>query len=142
MPSFIDVITILVSDVAKSKEFYTELLGFQVVDPFTAPDGEFVWLRSDKRSASIALQDASKRDSKPTQADIPQASGGLMLGFVVEDAEKAYAEWQDRGVELRTEVVDMGKGRTFGAKDPDGNYLQVFDVYPKFQEIQRKLGLD
>jgi len=117
-------------------------LGFQVVEQFSSPDGDFFWLRSEKRGTSIALQDAAKRENKPTQADIPERSGGLMLGFVVEDAEATYNHWKDKGIEFRTEVVDMGKGRTFGVKDPEGNYVQVFDVYPKFREIQRQLGLD
>ena len=62
MPSsYIDVITILASDVDKTVAFYTELLGFQVVEPFSRPEGGFMWLRSEKRSASIAVYDVAKR---------------------------------------------------------------------------------
>lgn len=39
-------------------------------------------------------------------------------------------------------MFDMGKGMTFGAKGPAGSYIQVFDVYPKFAEIQKQIGLD
>ena len=142
MPAHIDLVTIFTTDVAKTRDFYVDLLGFEVVDPFTSPDGSFVWLRSKKRSSSIAIQDSRRRNTKPTQAGIPTASGGLMLGFVVEDAEAAYNDWKDKGVTFRTDVVDMGKGMTFGVKDPAGNYLQIFDVHPKFQELQKQMGLD
>ncbi|MFF4214151.1 VOC family protein [Streptomyces sp. NPDC001796] len=142
MAAHLDVVTILVDDMERTKAFYTDLLGFTQVDQFTSPTGDFAWLRSHKRSSSIVLQDVAGRADKPTQADIPEASGGLMLGFVVEDAEESYKRAHDGGYEIRTPVVDMGKGRTFGVKDPAGTYVQLFDVYPKFQEIQRQLGLD
>ena len=60
----------------------------------------------------------------------------MQLGFVVEDADAVYRDWQSKSVELRTEVVDMGQGRTFGAKDPAGNYIQIYHVYRQTQEIQ------
>ncbi|WP_017559840.1 VOC family protein [Nocardiopsis baichengensis] len=140
--SRLDLVTILVRDMERTKAFYTGLLGFSVVERFTSPDGTFVWLRSARSGSSIALQDAAARSEKPTQADIPEAGGGLMLGFAVEDAELAHKAAVDSGFDTRTGVVDMGKGRTFGLRDPEGNYIQVFDVYPEFQEVQRKLGLD
>jgi len=34
------------------------------------------------------------------------------------------------------------KGRTFGARQPEGNYVQVFGAYPKFREIQNQLDLE
>ncbi len=142
MPPYIDVVTIFASDVKQTAAFYTDLLDFQVVEPFTSPAGDFIWLRSEKRSASIAVQNMRGRKAKPVQADVPPKSGGLMLGFYVDDATALYKEWKDKGVELRTEPFDMGKGMSFGAKDPAGNYLQLFDVYPKFLEMQKKMGLD
>jgi catechol 2,3-dioxygenase-like lactoylglutathione lyase family enzyme len=140
--TYVHLVTILVRDMPRTKEFYTELLGFEVVAPFTAPDGSFVWLKSERQGASIALQEAEKRYTKPVQADIPEQNGGLMLGFMVEDAEVAYKEFNAKGISLRTEVTDMGKGRTFGARDPEGNYIQIFDVYPQFREIQKQMGME
>lgn len=142
MLSHLDAVTIIANDVERTKAFYTDLLGFRVVPQFTAPEGDFVWLRSEKRSTSIIIQDVATRADKPTQADIPEASGGLMLGFAVDDAEVAHKTAAEGGYEIRTPVVDMVSGRTFGVKDPEGNYLQLFDVYPQVKEIQSQLGLD
>lgn len=142
MYSHLDAVTIIASDLERTKAFYSDLLGFAVVPQFTSPEGDFLWLRSEKRSSSILLQDVATRADKPTQADIPEASGGLMLGFAVDDAEAAHKAAHEGGYEIRTPVVDMGFGRTFGVKDPEGNYLQLFDVYPQAQEIQRQIGLD
>ncbi|GLF93010.1 VOC family protein [Streptomyces yaizuensis] len=141
MLSHLDAVTIIAGDVERTKAFYTDLLGFSVVPPFTSPEGDFVWLRSEERGSSIIVQDVATRADKPTQADIPVASGGLMLGFAVDDAEAAHRTALEGGYEIRTPVVDMGFGRTFGVKDPEGNYLQLFDVYPQVKELQRRLGL-
>ncbi|MGA4838177.1 VOC family protein [Streptomyces sp. G45] len=142
MRTHLDAVTIIATDLERTKSFYADLLGFREVPQFTMPDGQFVWMRSEKRSASILIQDEARRSDKPTQADIPVASGGLMLGFAVDDAEVAHKVAQDGGYEIRTPVVDMGSGRTFGVKDPEGNYLQLFDVYPQVKEMQQQLGLD
>ncbi|GAB3109587.1 hypothetical protein GCM10027160_08830 [Streptomyces calidiresistens] len=142
LTTHLDAVTILAEDVDRATAFYADLLGFTVVPQFTTPEGDFVWLRSHKRSTSIIIQDLATRADKPTQADIPVASGGLMLGFTVEDADAAYKTAQEGGYEIRTPVVDMGSGRTFGVRDPEGNYLQLFDVYPPVHDLQRRLGLD
>jgi predicted enzyme related to lactoylglutathione lyase len=138
------VVTILASDIHKTAAFYTELLGFEIVEPFSRPEGGFLWLRSEKRSSSIAIYDIAKRSTRPTVATIPVEPGGVMIGFCVDDATAVYEDWKARGVnvEIRTDMFDMGKGLTFGAKDPAGTYIQVFDVYPKYAEIAKQLGLD
>lgn len=87
MPFHLDLVTVLADDVPATAKFYTELLGFEVVEPSSTSDGSFVWLRSEKRSVSIAIQDVALRAPKPTLATIPESSGGLMLGFEVDDAE-------------------------------------------------------
>lgn len=140
--SHLDLVTILCKDIHKTTEFYVKFLGFSKVDEFSSPTGDFVWLRSDHMGSSIALQDARTRFVKPTLERIPVKSGGLMLGFPVDDASKVLEEWKTAGLETRTEMYDMKKGMTFGAFDPEGNYIQVFDVYPKFREIQRQLGFE
>lgn len=140
--SHLDLVTILCNNIEETKDFYVKRLGFSVVEPFSSPAGDFVWLRSDRLGSSIALQDASMRGSKPTLSEIPLTSGGLMLGFPVENAQAVYEEWKAEGIETRTEMFDMKKGMTFGASDPEGNYIQVFDVYPQFREIQKQLGLE
>lgn len=140
--SHLDLVTILCKDVEKTKDFYCDRLGFSVVEQFSSPNGDFVWLRSDRVGSSLALQQANQRFGKPTLAKVPVKSGGLMLGFPVENARDVYEEWTRDGLETRTDMFDMKKGETFGAYDPEGNYIQIFDVYPQFREIQRQLGLE
>jgi predicted enzyme related to lactoylglutathione lyase len=133
MTSHIGIITLLVSDMQRSKAFYTELLGFEDVPEFSSPAGDFLFLRSKTSGPNIALQDANV-----TTFGVPLARGGLMIGFAVEDADAVYRDWQARNVEITSEVGDIGAGRLFNAKDPDGNSIQVYHLYPQILEMQQQ----
>jgi hypothetical protein len=104
---------------------------------FSEPTGNFVFLHSKNGNANIAIQNVATR--KATQLGIPGENGGLMLGFVVEDAEAAYQEWLSKDIELRTELSDMGFGRTFGANDPSGTYIQIYDIIPQAQAVLKRI---
>jgi predicted enzyme related to lactoylglutathione lyase len=125
---------VLTSDTARSKTFYSELLGFEVVDPLSSPAGDFVYLHSKAGGTDIALQDASKQDY-----GVPQARGGIILSFAVDDADAVYSDWQSKSVEFLSEVFDMGAGRMFTAKDPDGNYVSIYHLHPQVLEMRKQM---
>jgi hypothetical protein len=64
-----------------------------------------------------------------------------MPGFAVDDAELAHNAAHYGGDEIRTPVVGMGSGSTFGVKDAEGDYLQLSDVCWQVKKIQRRPGL-
>lgn len=138
MISHIGLVTIFADDVAQTVSFYTELLGFEAIPMFSEPTGNFVFLHSKNGNANIAIQNVATR--KVTQLGIPEESGGLMLGFMVEDAEVAYQDWLSKDIELGTELSDMGFGRTFGANDPSGTYIQIYDVIPQAKAVLKQMG--
>jgi hypothetical protein len=72
---------------------------------------------------------------------VPLAHGGIIPGFEVEDADAIYQQWKAKSIELIGEVTDMGAGRTFTAKDPEGHYIQVFHLYPQVREMQKQTGM-
>lgn len=131
----IGILMVLVSDAARSRAFYSDLLGFDVVEALSSPGGDFVYLHSKGGNADIALQDASKQDY-----GVPTTRGGLIIGFAVDDADAVYQEWQSKSVEFLSDVFDMGAGRMFTVKDPDGNYIQVYHLYPQVLEMRKLLG--
>lgn len=136
MSSHLGLVMLLVRDMARTKAFYTDLLGFEVVQAFSSPDDDFIFLHSKNSSTNIALQDANKETY-----GVPVEHGGIILGFAVEDADAVYRDWQSKSVEILGEVGDMGAGRMFSAKDPDGNYIQVYHLYPQVQDMQKQMGL-
>ncbi len=64
MSSQLSLVTILARDMSRTKAFYTELLGFEVVPAFSSPAGDFVFLRSKTGNVDIALQDVAKKRSR------------------------------------------------------------------------------
>ncbi|HLI71170.1 MAG TPA: VOC family protein [Ktedonobacteraceae bacterium] len=134
MVSRLGLVMLLVDDVPACKAFYTEFLGFEVVKEFSSD--EFVLLYSKAGGTNIALQDASKETY-----GVSLARGGLTLGFTVEDADATYRDWQSKPVEILGEVIDIGAGRMFPIKDPAGNYLQIYHLYPQVRDMQKRIGL-
>ena len=134
MSSHLGLLMLLVSDVPRSKAFYTEYLGLEAVPQFSSD--EFVMLRSRTGGTSVALQDATKETY-----GVPQAHGGIIPGFEVDDADAVYQQWKAKSVEILGEVIDMGAGRMFTAKDPEGHYIQVYHLYPQIREMQKQMGM-
>ena len=128
------LLMLLVKDVPAAKAFYTENLGLEAVQEFSG--AEFVLLRSRSGGTNIALQDATKETY-----GVPQAHGGIIAGFEVDDADATYQQWKAKSIEIIGEVIDMGAGRTFTARDPEGHYIQVFHLYPQVREMQKQMGM-
>src|SRR5438128_9394785 len=79
---------------------YTELLGFDFVQAFSSPAGDFIFLHSKTGSTSIALQDANKETY-----GAPLEHGGIILGFAVEDADSVYRDWQSKSIEILLQLA-------------------------------------
>src|SRR5207245_11146342 len=96
----------------------------------------FVLLRPRTVATSLAWQAATTESY-----GVPLAHGGIIPGFEVEDADATYQQWKAKSVEILGEVTDMGAGRVFTAKDPEGHYIQVFHLYPQVREMQKQMGM-
>ncbi len=134
--SKVALIMLLVRDVPRSRAFYTERLGFEVVPEFSSPAGDFIFLHSPAGGPNLALQDASK---ETYGVPVPAQRGGIILGLAVDDVDAFHQAWQAKG-EASSPVVDMGAGRMFSVQDPDGNYLQVYSLHPPVAQRQQQLG--
>jgi catechol 2,3-dioxygenase-like lactoylglutathione lyase family enzyme len=55
MSTRLALVTILVQDMSRAKAFYTDLLGFEVMQDFSSPAGDFLFLHSRASEANIAL---------------------------------------------------------------------------------------
>lgn len=118
-----------VQDVEKAKDFYTEFLGMKLIPEFSSPS--FVFLQP-REGTPIALQDVAA-----LPPGVPAQPGGFELNLEVEDVDAAWQEWKAKGVEVLTEVTDMGAGRFFRAKDPEGHVLSVFQLYPQVKAMRQ-----
>jgi catechol 2,3-dioxygenase-like lactoylglutathione lyase family enzyme len=112
----LELVSIPVSDVDRSIEFYAEKVGFNLDhDNRVSDDLRFVQLTPRGSACSIAFG-VGLTDKEPGSI------GGLQL--VVSDADAARAELVERGVEV-SEVQEFPWGRFVFFNDPDGNGWSV-----------------
>ena len=109
-----------VGDVQKSKAFYTEILGMEVMEALSSPT--FVTLRP-AGGAMIGLQDKTASRLPPGKET---QSGSIELSFEVDDVDATWKHWQANNVEIVSEPLDLPFGRYFLAKDPEGHYLSAY----------------
>jgi catechol 2,3-dioxygenase-like lactoylglutathione lyase family enzyme len=129
----LELIIVPVTDVDRSKAFYTEKMGFNLdVDHRASEDFRVVQMTPPGSACSITI-------GKGVNASAPGSVQGLHL--VVTDIDAARAELVERGVEVG-EVVHFGAGgmvpgpdperRDYGSflffSDPDGNGWAVQEV--------------
>jgi uncharacterized protein YndB with AHSA1/START domain/catechol 2,3-dioxygenase-like lactoylglutathione lyase family enzyme len=111
----LELVPIPVSDLDRSKAFYTEVLGFVDDVDLTLGEGvRFTQLTPPTSACSIMLS-----TGLPFEASPPGSLRWLHL--VVKDIKVARDELIARGVEM-DEIVDVGSGVLYsGFSDPDGN---------------------
>ncbi|WP_218311259.1 VOC family protein [Alteromonas antoniana] len=120
-------VAIICSDYPKSRQFYTEVLGFTVIAEnyrearqsykcdLGLPDGTQIEL--------FSFPDAPKRPSRP------EAQGLRHLAFNVNDLDAAIASLHSHAIECEPVRVDeyTGKRFTFFA-DPDDLPLELYEM--------------
>lgn len=112
MRDSIAIVSVPVSDQAKAKAFYTDVLGFSVVsDNPMGPQQRWVQLEPSGGGASITLV---------TWFESMKPGGQQGLVLTTGDIDARRAELAARGVEI-SEVQSQPWGRFATFRDPDGN---------------------
>ena len=120
-------IAIICSDYARSKAFYTEILGLPIV-------AETYRVERDSHKLDLAVGGVYQLElfSFPAplpRVNSPEAACLRHLAFEVRDVEHAVAELRARGVEVEPIRVDDLTGRKFTFfKDPDGLPLELYQA--------------
>src|SRR5690242_12141490 len=118
----LEVVVIPVTDVDRSKRFYSEQLGFNVDVDTSVGDMRVVQLTPPGSGCSVTIG--------PLVVDeVPESSARLQL--CVTDIGAARAQLLERGVEVG-EIVHFAGGGAYDSfaffKDPDGNNWGVQEV--------------
>lgn len=119
-------IAIIASDYSRSKQFYTEVLGFQILaEHFRAERNSY---KLDLISASdIQLELFSFPDS-PARVTSPEACGLRHLAFAVEDIDESVRHLAARGISTEPVRIDEYTGKRFCFfRDPDGLPLELYE---------------
>ena len=113
---------ISVRDIARSRRFYEEMLGFKVVWEYHFPDRELLFMGN----GSVVVEFL--------QTDSALADGPLNhLSILVDDVERAKAELESKGVKFETELLldaDLyPRGEKFANfRGPDNERLQLEQI--------------
>jgi lactoylglutathione lyase len=126
----LEYVGIRVTDFDRSLRFYTEQLGLKELRRKDArADGLGIW---------VVLQDAASGQQielnwypEGSRHGVPYVAGeGLdHLGFVVDDVAEAYERLVAAGAEPAMPPAEY-EGLTACVKDPDGNWIEVYQKTP------------
>jgi catechol 2,3-dioxygenase-like lactoylglutathione lyase family enzyme len=108
---------ILLTDIARSIEFYTKKLGFEV--DFLYEDF-YAGIIKDGYSIHLKLGKPSTEERKKKNED-----EDLDIVFSVEKVEDLYTELVNKSVEITQPLCDRPYGKEFYIADPDG-YILAF----------------
>ncbi len=137
----IDHTALSVPDMDKALDFYSGVLGFEVLMNFAWPSGakpldDLVGLPdSASKVAMLKLGDTKLEifqyqnpEGKPQNADRPVCDHGIIhLCLAVSDIRDEYARLEAAGVRFNSEPIDMGKETCVYGRDPFGNVLELIE---------------
>ena len=118
-------VAIIVSDYPKSRAFYVDKLGFEVVRENYRPARRDYKLDLRLGDAELELFGIPQSPERPSY---PEARGLRHLAFQVDDVDSAVEWLKARGIECEDVRLDefTGKRMTF-FKDPDGLPLEIHE---------------
>jgi catechol 2,3-dioxygenase-like lactoylglutathione lyase family enzyme len=108
----VDFVSFLTQDLARAKQFYTEVLGLEV-----ETEGESD-MELNCGQVTLDIFDPSSIG----QPFVPSPAG---LALRVPDVDAARAELEAKGVEFDGETIETSVCRQAWFKDPDGNALML-----------------
>ena len=120
---------IICSDYARSKRFYTEVLGLRVL-------AENYRAARQSYKLDLALPDGGQIElfsfpGAPPRPSRPEAQGLRHLAFTVNDVAQCKADLEAAGVPVEDIRVDEFTGRRFTFfADPDGLPLELYEAAP------------
>lgn len=125
-------VAIICTDYPRSKRFYTELLGCEVIaENFRASRDSY---KLDLRLPCGAQIELFSFPNPPARPSRPEAAGLRHLAFAVEDLDHWKAHLEDEGVPVEPIRVDEFTGRRFVFfQDPDGLPLELYEMSPGAQ---------
>ena len=109
-------IEILSADPSRAKQFYCEILGFEVV---AIQNEQFIWLKKGELEFLI-------RPGRPPKAPTRYEDAPFGLVLYTHDVEAERTALVQKGLKIKG-TVDSDKCYTF--TDPDGNWFQLVNPH-------------
>jgi catechol 2,3-dioxygenase len=124
-----------VRDVERSKKFYMDVLGFQLMEQDPEHGGVFLSLPEDGHT--IDLFPVEHPETAQPVTERRDRVGLVHIAFKVASyaaLEEAYKTLQTHRVQVHR-MIDHGSQRSLYFTDPDGNGLEIYYEYPNAREL-------
>jgi glyoxylase I family protein len=119
-------VAIIASDYARSRDFYTRILGFEIIRETHRAERQSYKLDLKVGDAQIEL---FSFPDPPPRSSRPEARGLRHLCFAVADLDQTRSDLLKHGLELEEVRVDPTTGkRFFFFQDPDELPLEVYEA--------------
>lgn len=128
MDGKITQVVLVVTDQARSLEFFTERVGFEKKTDVRPPGGDrWVTVGLKGQELEIALWEVGSAVDPSQKAASSNWTAGSAPPIVVlvPDCRKAHEELKARGVEFLLPPIDHPWGTTATFRDPDGNLFSM-----------------
>ncbi|MBL8799874.1 MAG: VOC family protein [Planctomycetia bacterium] len=119
----LDHVSVIITDIARSRHFYRELLGLREIAKPRTFDFIALWFDLGNMHIHLLLKD---------QAD---STSARHFALRVADAQAARAALQARGVKTSETTVIPGADRFF-VHDPDGNRIEIIQWLTPYDPTQ------
>jgi catechol 2,3-dioxygenase-like lactoylglutathione lyase family enzyme len=129
----IAIASVFVQDVDASRDFYVDVLGFEVKHDITLGDG-YRWCTVNHPSqpelaVHLAVPGPPLSPELVEALNRAQADGGLNgLGMGVDDCQKTYEELSAKGVEFLQKPEDRPYGVEALCRDNSGNWIVLVEL--------------
>lgn len=118
-------VAIICSDYEKSKRFYVETLGFEVIREIYREDRRSFKL--DLKVGSIYQLELFSFPCSPSRVSSPEACGLRHIAFEVEDVHEIAIALAKKGVEVEAIRLDEYTKKYFTFfRDPDGLPIEIY----------------
>jgi glyoxylase I family protein len=120
-------IAIIASDYAKSKKFYTEVVGLTVVNETYRKERDSYML--DLALNGEYIIELFSFPNPPKRPTYPEATGLRHLAFAVEDIDATIKELQEQGIKTTEPQIDTKTGKRMAFFfDPDELPLELSEI--------------
>jgi catechol 2,3-dioxygenase-like lactoylglutathione lyase family enzyme len=115
---------LVVSDINKSKDFYQNVLGAEVLREY---GGSSCVLNFQGSWLLIVTEGGATKDKPETEFVVPENINKISHSMTirVEDCQKSYEILKSRGAEFITPPVDWGHEIRCFFRDPDGHLFEI-----------------
>ena len=123
MPDVSEMVSVryMVDDVAKSIDFYTRVLGFEVLNAFPA------FADVARGRLRVLLSGPMSSAARPMSDGVKPGPGGWnRIHLIVEDIDAEITRLSEAGASFRNALVEGPGGKQILVLDPSDNVIEIF----------------